>query len=111
MYRCLDVRPTAYQFLNVLSGSPNLRHFMVDTSGPYFFNRLPQDAHFVDAELNYLENHLVTLEHLEHIHYGYTWSYDACKALKAINARNVQTLTLEDSTHPAATHEENAGTS
>jgi hypothetical protein len=108
-YHCPEVRPTAKQFLGILNGSPNLRRLIVNTSGPYIFDRPEEEAHVVDAELDYLESHLVTLERLEEIYYGYTSAYDVCKVLKAINAPNVQRLRLEDTTYLAALHEDNGG--
>lgn len=95
-----DVRPTLDQFRDILSVLPLLEELVIQGSGP-----LVEES----ADVNPMSHPPVALHHLEDLSIGYRSSFEAGSILRVIDAPRLQSLALEDATHPGDPEEVDAG--
>ncbi|KAG6887598.1 hypothetical protein C0992_011576 [Termitomyces sp. T32_za158] len=98
---CLDVRPNLREFHQLLSECPHLTSLVVKGSGPL----IPEDdgTSVVGGDIQ-----PVHLPHLRDMTLGYRSVFEGQTILKIIDAPHVESLTLEDGSHPGAIEDLNA---
>ncbi|KAG6888590.1 hypothetical protein C0995_007109 [Termitomyces sp. Mi166 len=100
---CLDVRPTLREFHQLLSHCPDLTGLVVKGSGPL----VPDD----NGGTSILSKDIqpVNLPRLRDMVLGYRSTFEGQAILEIIDAPHVESLTLDDDSHPSAVEDLNAG--
>jgi len=90
-----EVRPTLVDFRRILSSCPGLQKLVVGVSGPIWDQDDTMNGAFPSHSGNSCP---VALPHLKELILGYTDADDARQVLKSIDAPNVKSLTITDTT-------------
>ncbi|KAG6867955.1 hypothetical protein C0993_009140 [Termitomyces sp. T159_Od127] len=101
---CLDVRPNLHEFRQLLSECPHLKSLVIKGSGPL----IPDDNDGTSVASDDIQP--VHLPHLRDMTLGYRSVFEGQTILKTIDAPHVESLTLEDGSHPGAVEDLNVST-
>ncbi|KIM80219.1 hypothetical protein PILCRDRAFT_822741 [Piloderma croceum F 1598] len=99
-----EVRPTLVDFRRILASCPALHKLVVSVSGPIW----DQDDS-MDGTSRSDESFPIALPHLKELILGYTDADDARQVLKNLEAPNVKSLTIADTTSATFSQSEDVG--
>ena len=100
-----EVRPSLLDFRRILASCPALYKLVVSVSGPIW----DQDDSMDGTSSHSDESSPIALPHLKELKLGYTDAEDARQVLKNLEAPNVKSLTIADTTSATFSQSEDVG--